>query len=84
MCAERVTNLSLMSLSSSDTAALDTMTRTVRHFIQSEKAFYEGIWCDALRHGNGKQVYADGTEYDGCWVENERHGSGKLSFVTGG
>ena len=40
---------------------------------------YEGTFFRGLRHGQGTEVYKDGsTKYSGSWVYGNREGSGKL------
>ena len=44
---------------------------------------YEGAFVDEQRHGQGQQLYADGSIYRGEWVGDKRHGMGELVQPTG-
>ena len=44
---------------------------------------YEGVWCDAVRHGEGTQYFSDGSYYTGLWEEDEMEGDGCLHYATG-
>jgi len=35
-----------------------------------------------MKDGEGKMVYADGSEYEGNWERDLRHGIGKMSWLT--
>lgn len=38
--------------------------------------YYDGQWCDDVRHGFGVYLYATGDAYAGNWKDNRRHGWG--------
>lgn len=46
-------------------------------------AVYIGEWKGFLRHGKGKQRWADGAEYAGNWIQNNAAGRGKFTTKEG-
>ena len=40
--------------------------------------------AEGLRHGQGKNTFANGDIYEGQYVNGKRHGQGKFTFKTGG
>ncbi|KAJ1431852.1 radial spoke protein 10, partial [Ochromonadaceae sp. CCMP2298] len=46
----------------------------------TEKARYEGVYKDGLKHGVGKMVYPTGDVYEGEWFENKMQGEGTYTY----
>ena len=36
-----------------------------------------------IKHGQGKQIWPDGSMYEGWWVENKANGKGRLIHADG-
>lgn len=43
-----------------------------------EGNMYEGSWLNNLKHGRGRQVFANGDVYTGEWKEGKIDGEGKM------
>jgi hypothetical protein len=45
---------------------------------------YDGEWRNGMRHGRGKEVWADDTTYEGEWSEDRKHGRGVSKYAVDG
>lgn len=45
--------------------------------------WYEGMWEDYERHGNGVYHWPDGRRYEGQWVRDKKHGDGRYFWSDG-
>lgn len=48
-----------------------------------QNAVYIGQWKNRLRHGQGKQIWVDGSVYEGHWKNDMAHGRGRLIHADG-
>lgn len=46
-------------------------------------SIYQGVWRDALPHGNGKYKYSTKASYEGQFIRGKRHGKGKMFYPSG-
>lgn len=54
-----------------------------KYTIEREKRIYNGMWRRSLRHGKGKETFADGSVYEGMYANDLFHGVGKRNTTAG-
>ena len=64
-------------------AALETMNDNLGIIKLDNGAIYEGNLANGIRHGKGKQIYANGDIYEGGWKSGKREGFGVLKLING-